>query len=67
MSLVLKISQGTGPWNLEVQLVGPKGSEILAFTGIETARKTLELPIPKAINRDGGTFEIDLGAWSDSW
>ncbi|THH13470.1 hypothetical protein EW146_g6752 [Bondarzewia mesenterica] len=58
---------GTGPWNLEVQLVGPKGSEIISFRGIDTPRKTLQLPVPKAIDRDGGSFEIDLVSIEDSY
>ena len=44
-----------------MQIVGPKGSEIIPFRDIQTARKTLSLPIPKAIDRDGGSFEIELG------
>lgn len=56
-----RLEQGTGPWNLEVQIVGPKGSEIIQIPGIETERKTLQIPIPKQVDQEGGTFEIDLG------
>ncbi|KAI0660622.1 hypothetical protein C8Q70DRAFT_976905 [Cubamyces menziesii] len=59
--------RGTPPWNVEVQVVGPKGSEVIPFTGIETARKTLSLPIPKSIDKEGGTFEIDLVSVEDAY
>ncbi|KAI9068689.1 hypothetical protein FKP32DRAFT_1587461 [Trametes sanguinea] len=59
--------RGTAPWNVEVQIVGPKGSEVIPFTGIKTARKTLTLPIPKSIDRDGGSFEIDLVSVEDAY
>lgn len=52
--------QGTAPWNVEVQIVGPRGSETIPFRDIKTAKKTLSLPIPKAIDKDGGTFEVEL-------
>ena len=53
--------QGTGPWNLDVQVVGPKGSEIIKIPKIETNRKTLQIPIPPIVDKEGGSFEIDLG------
>ncbi len=46
--------------------MGPKGSEVIPFSGIETPKKTLSLPIPKSIDRDGGAFEIDLGMYSQT-
>ncbi|THV07501.1 hypothetical protein K435DRAFT_959584 [Dendrothele bispora CBS 962.96] len=52
--------RGSGPWNLEVQIVGPKSSEIVKFDSIENARKTLQIPVPTKINQDGGSFEVDL-------
>lgn len=55
------ILQGTGPWNLEARVVGSKGSETVRVENITTNRKTLRLPIPKSIDRDGGSFDIDLG------
>ncbi|CCL98085.1 uncharacterized protein FIBRA_00079 [Fibroporia radiculosa] len=59
--------RGTGPWNLAVQIVGPKGSEIMQVPNITTSSKTLQLPIPKAIDRDGGSFEIDLVSVEDAY
>lgn len=60
---MLTFAQGTGPWNLDVQVVGPKGSEIIPIKKITSPRKTIQIPIPAAIDRDGGSFEIDLGNW----
>ena len=55
------LNQGTGPWNLEVQVVGPKSSENIHIKGIETPRKTLQVPVPKMVDTNGGTFEINIG------
>lgn len=44
-----------------MQIVGPRGSEIIPFRGLKTARQTLSLPIPKSIDKEGGTFEVELG------
>ncbi|KAI0639968.1 hypothetical protein C8Q77DRAFT_1043739 [Trametes polyzona] len=59
--------RGTAPWNVEVQIVGPRGSEIIPFSDIQTPKKTLSLPIPKAIDREGGTFEINLVSVEDAY
>lgn len=53
--------RGTGPWNLDVQVVGPKGSEVVRVEKITTPKKRIQVPIPTVIDRDGGAFEIDLG------
>lgn len=53
--------QGTGPWNLEMQVVGPRSSEVLQIEGIETPRKSILVPIPKGMNSDEGTFDINIG------
>ena len=55
------ILQGTGPWNLEVQVVGPKSSETILIPAIKTSRTTIQVPIPAAIDREGGSFDIELG------
>ena len=49
-----------------MQIVGPKGSETIPFRDIKTARQTLSLPIPKAIDKDGGSFEVELGTSYDT-
>ncbi|KAI0828950.1 hypothetical protein BC628DRAFT_1533561 [Trametes gibbosa] len=59
--------RGTAPWNVEVQIVGPKGSEVIPFSGITTPKKTLSLPIPKAIDVEGGAFGIELVSVEDAY
>ncbi|KAJ3558980.1 hypothetical protein NM688_g617 [Phlebia brevispora] len=59
--------KGTGPWNLEVQIVGPKGSEILKIPKIDSNRKTLKIPIPAIVDKEGGSFEIDLVSVEDAY
>ncbi|KAH9835872.1 uncharacterized protein C8Q71DRAFT_100734 [Rhodofomes roseus] len=59
--------RGTGPWTLEAQIVGLKGSEIVRVPNISKSRYTLNLPIPKDVDRDGGSFEIDLVSVEDSY
>ena len=53
--------KGTGPWNVEMQVVGPKGSEIITVPKITSNWKKVQVPIPAAVDRDGGSFDIDLG------
>lgn len=53
--------QGTGAWNLEVQVVGPKSTETIRIPEIKTSRTTIQVPIPDAIDREGGSFDIELG------
>lgn len=52
--------QGTGPWNLEFQIIGPKSSETFRVTGITTPRHRAQIPIPKDLQKTGGAFEINL-------
>ncbi|KAJ4485797.1 hypothetical protein J3R30DRAFT_3442070 [Lentinula aciculospora] len=52
--------RGSPPWSLELQLVGPKSSEILMFGDITSNRKKLQIPVPAAVDNEGGTFEIEL-------
>ena len=59
--ILLTMLQGTGPWNLEVQVVGPKSSETLEIREIQTSRTTIHVPIPDAIDKEGGSFDIELG------
>ncbi len=60
-NLTVYNSQGSGPWTLEIQIVGPKSSETMIVRDIETPRKTIQVPIPHTVDKQGGTFEIDLG------
>jgi nucleoporin POM152 len=57
---------GSGPFNLELQVVGPQGSEIMKVLDIKTHQKTINVQIPKVVDRDGGNFEIDLVSVEDS-
>lgn len=65
-SKVLPCSQGTGPWNLNVQVVSPQGSELLQEKNIPNPRYTVRVPIPSDIDRDGGSFEVALGKATSS-
>ncbi|KAJ7235870.1 hypothetical protein B0H12DRAFT_1204558 [Mycena haematopus] len=52
--------RGTGPWNLEVRVVSPTGSDTLQIRDIKTPKRTLQIPIPPRVDRDGGSFDVDL-------
>ena len=52
---------GNPPWNLEYQVVSPQGSETVLISGIKSDRDVLKVKIPKEIDADGGTFQVDLG------
>jgi len=53
--------KGTPPWNLEVQILGPKATQTLQVPNLKKSRETLRLPIPSVVDEEGGTFQIDLG------
>lgn len=55
--------QGTGPWNLELQVIGPHTAETMQLQAIRTSKKTIQVPIPQELQKDGGTFEIDIGLY----
>ncbi|EEB90993.1 hypothetical protein MPER_10724 [Moniliophthora perniciosa FA553] len=59
--------RGSGPWNLELQVVGPKSSETIKVSDINSPRKTLQIPIPSHINQEGGSFDIDLVSVEDKY
>ncbi|KAF8640975.1 hypothetical protein AX17_000621 [Amanita inopinata Kibby_2008] len=59
--------KGTGPWSLEMQVIGPKKSETVLFENIETPRKTLQIPIPQEVDKDGGSFEVDILSVEDAY
>ncbi|KAF8921998.1 hypothetical protein CPB85DRAFT_1247129 [Mucidula mucida] len=59
--------KGSGPWTLEIQIVGPKSSETMIVRDIETPRKTIQVPIPHTVDKQGGTFEIDLVSVEDKY
>ncbi|KAI0697588.1 hypothetical protein BC835DRAFT_1471555 [Cytidiella melzeri] len=59
--------KGTGPWNLDLQIVGPRGSEIIQIGKIKKERERIQIPIPAVIDKNGGSFEIDLGNVEDAY
>ncbi|KAK7064112.1 hypothetical protein R3P38DRAFT_2822500 [Favolaschia claudopus] len=59
--------QGTGPWNLEVRVVSSTSSETLRVQDIKTPKKTLQIPIPARVDREGGSFDIDLVSIEDAF
>jgi hypothetical protein len=46
-----------------VQVVGPKSTETIRIPEIKTSRTTIQVPIPDAIDREGGSFDIELGQY----
>jgi hypothetical protein len=46
-----------------LQLVGRQNSELVSFSGIETARRRLQVGLPKDVNREGGSVEINIGGY----
>ncbi|KAI0347722.1 hypothetical protein BDW22DRAFT_1384582 [Trametopsis cervina] len=59
--------KGTGPWNLELRVVGPKGSELIQISKIQKHRERIQIPIPAIIDKNGGSFEIDLVSVEDAY
>ncbi|KAG8857714.1 hypothetical protein FRB91_010951 [Serendipita sp. 411] len=58
--------KGTAPWNLELQVVGPSGTETIQETGIKTDQHSIKIKLPKDIDRDGGTLLVDLISVEDA-
>lgn len=44
-----------------MQVVGPGTSETLQIPAIKTSRTTVQVPIPDAVDKEGGSFDIELG------
>ncbi|GJJ13358.1 hypothetical protein Clacol_007610 [Clathrus columnatus] len=59
--------KGTAPWALEVQILGPKTSQNVRVENLSKSRETLRLPIPSVIDKEGGTFQVDLVSVEDSY
>ncbi|KAF9454153.1 hypothetical protein P691DRAFT_798413 [Macrolepiota fuliginosa MF-IS2] len=59
--------RGTGPWDVEFQIIGPKSSDNFRVTGITTPRKRVQIPIPKDLQKNGGMFEVALISAEDSY
>lgn len=59
--------KGTGPWNVEFQIIGPKGSDSFHISGVENSRQRVQIPIPEDLQKTSGTFEINLISAEDSY
>ncbi|KAF9566997.1 hypothetical protein CPC08DRAFT_657108 [Agrocybe pediades] len=58
--------KGTGPWNVELQVIGPHYAETMSIQDIDTPKKTIRVPIPKELESNSGSFEIDLVSVEDA-
>lgn len=52
---------GTPPWHLELQTLGPSGSQTWKVRDIKDPKHVLKVKIPSDVDRDGGVFSLDLG------
>ncbi|KZP07685.1 hypothetical protein FIBSPDRAFT_901876 [Athelia psychrophila] len=52
--------QGTRPWKLVGKWWTRKAREALQIPGCKTPRAQLEVPIPREVNQEGGSFDIEL-------
>ncbi|KAG2156607.1 uncharacterized protein EDB93DRAFT_1310685 [Suillus bovinus] len=59
--------RGTPPWNLELQVVGPRSTDALEITDIKTSPTRILVPIPSVIDKEGGTFDVELVSVVDSY
>ncbi|KIJ66251.1 hypothetical protein HYDPIDRAFT_86511 [Hydnomerulius pinastri MD-312] len=59
--------RGTAPWNLELQIVGPRSTDALEVRDIKTSPARIQVPIPATIDKEGGNFEVDLGNVEDTY
>ena len=50
-----------------MQAVGPMESETVTFKGLKRNRERIKVPIPKTVNEEGGTFQVDLVSVKDSY
>ncbi|KAH7930605.1 hypothetical protein BV22DRAFT_1191200 [Leucogyrophana mollusca] len=59
--------RGTPPWNLQLQVVGPKSTDALEIRDITTSPTRIQVPIPSVIDKEGGTFDVDLVSVEDTY
>ncbi|KAF9225491.1 hypothetical protein BS17DRAFT_801515 [Gyrodon lividus] len=59
--------RGTAPWNLELQIVGLRNTDSLEIRDIKTSPARIRVPIPAQIDREGGSFEVDLVSVEDTY
>ncbi|KAI6135562.1 hypothetical protein EV401DRAFT_2052400 [Pisolithus croceorrhizus] len=59
--------RGTPPWNLELQVVGPRSTDSIVIRDISSSPVGVPVPIPSDIDKEGGTFEVDLVTVEDMY
>ncbi|KAG9314090.1 hypothetical protein JVU11DRAFT_4871 [Chiua virens] len=59
--------RGTPPWNLELEIVGPRTTDRLEIRDMKSSPTRIQVPIPSKIDEEGGTFEVDLVSVEDSY
>ncbi|KAI6047907.1 hypothetical protein EDC04DRAFT_2864066 [Pisolithus marmoratus] len=59
--------RGTPPWNLELQVVGPRSTDPIIIRDISSSPVRVPIPIPSDIDKEGGTFEVDLVTVEDMY
>ncbi|KAF9245820.1 hypothetical protein BU15DRAFT_85502 [Melanogaster broomeanus] len=59
--------RGTAPWNLELQIVGPRSTDSLEISDIKTSPARIQVPIPAKVDKEGGSFEVDLVSVEDTY
>lgn len=55
--------KGSPPFTVEVQIVGPQGSEVKTFSNLKGPKEKIQVPILEDLDRSGGIMEVDLGAF----
>lgn len=59
--------RGTPPWNLELQVVGSRSTDSIVIRDISSSPVGVPVPIPANIDKEGGTFEVDLVTVEDMY
>ncbi|KAF8560070.1 hypothetical protein OG21DRAFT_1502415 [Imleria badia] len=59
--------RGTPPWNLELDIVGPRTTDRLEIRDIKSSPTRIQVPIPSKVDQEGGTFEVDLVNVEDAY
>ncbi|KAL4070659.1 hypothetical protein J3A83DRAFT_4372847 [Scleroderma citrinum] len=57
--------RGMPPWNLELQIVGPRSTDPLIISDIYSSPARIQVPIPSIVDKEGGVFEVDLVSVED--
>jgi nucleoporin POM152 len=60
------MSKGTGPWTVEIQITSTMGVETLEISDLTNHKEKLTLQIPREVDKEGGSFQIDLVSVQDA-